>query len=179
MKKNFVKKEISSKMYTLPIEIIRLIYEYDSTFSEIYSNAIKKFDYTYTERHVFNKWTGHHKYFLENGYLVREFHINNQGNYIGKVISYYMNRIWQSSSYNNGILHGERVEYHLNGVFKTKLLYENGKMVSTSVIRYFDNGNCFSITNYENGKRHGICKMFNKDSTFKSIHYYKRDKLIK
>ena len=166
-------------MLQLPLEIIQLIYEFDPTFYKIYSNVIKKFDYTYTERHVFNKWTGHYKYFFENGYLGREFYINNQGNYHGKVIRYYCNRIWQSSSYNNGILHGECVEYHLNGVFKTKLLYENGKMVSTSVIRYFDNGNCFSITNYENGKRHGICKMFNKDSTFRSIHYYKRDKLVK
>jgi len=161
----------------LPQDIIQLIYEYDPTFSQIYSKCIQKFDYTHDEQIAKNKWTNHVK-FYKNGKLDREFYVDEHGNYHGKLVVYYNKNIWQISEYNNGFLDGFLEQYHLNGAFKVKMLYKNGKMISPIVLRYFDNGNLFSETNYQDGKRNGLCKTNHRDGSLKSINYYKNDKLV-
>jgi len=162
----------------LPQELIKLIYEYDSTFLQIYSKCIQKFDYIHDDRIVKNKWTNHVKIY-KNGNLDCEFYVNEFGNYHGKLVVYYNKSILQISEYNNGFLNGFLEQYHLNGAFRVKMLYANGKMISPVVLRYFDNGNLFSETHYENGKRNGLCKINHKNGTLKSINYYKNDKINK
>lgn len=161
----------------LPQDIVQLIYEYDPTFKQIYSKCIQKFDYKYDDHIAKNKWTQHVKYY-KNGNLDREFYVDEQGNYHGKLVIYYNKNILQISEYKNGFLDGFMEEYHLNGVFKVRMLYKNGKMISPVLSRYFDNGNLFSETHYKDGKRNGICRIHHRDGSLKSIHFYKNDKLV-
>lgn len=150
-------------MYTrLPPDLIQLIYQFDPTFSKIYSEIIK----TFICKRFYNK----------DGTVEREYFVNELGYFHGKFIIFHKQQILQSANYKNGKLHGLSKEYHLNGVFRTQINYKDGKIISKLVKTYFDNGILFCETEYDNGKRHGLCKMYNKDGTLRETRLYKNGK---
>ena len=146
----------------LPSDLIQLIYQFDPTFSKIYSDIIK----TFVCKRFYNK----------DGTVEREYFVNELGNFHGKFIIYHKQQILQSANYKNGILDGVIKHYHLNGLLKTQLMYKDGKMVSTVIKRFFDNGNLFSETHYQNGKKNGVCKMYHKNGMLREQIFYKNDK---
>lgn len=146
----------------LPPELIQLIYQFDPTFSQIYSKIIPQLQ---CKRH----------YYID-GTIQREYRLNEDGNFHGKFIHYYKQNISKEINYKNGKLHGLSKEYHLNGVFKTQMMYKDGIMVSSVVKRFFDNGNLFSETRYKNEKRNGVCKMYHKNGMLREQIFYKNNK---
>jgi antitoxin component YwqK of YwqJK toxin-antitoxin module len=115
----------------LPPDLIRLIYQFDPTFSQMYSKILQQlkckyyYDFYYdgtVERYAFNK----------RGKL--------HGKYVIWNIWEHTFRVHSSKNYKNGILHGVCKEYYYNGSLRKQENYNNGKMVSPVVKTYFDNG---------------------------------------
>jgi len=148
----------------LPPDLIRLIYQFDPTFSQMYSKILQQlkckyyYDFYYdgtVERYAFNK----------RGKL--------HGKYVIWNIWEHTFRVHSSKNYKNGILHGVCKEYYYNGSLRKQENYNNGKMVSPVVKTYFDNGILRHEAEYNNGKEHGLCKMYNKDGTLRQARLYK------
>lgn len=132
---------VFNKMFfALPIELMRLVYEFDPTYHPVYRNAIKAFDYVceYDNTRRYNPATGHHQYFFNNR-LSSECYYNKKHQLHGPYTTYSTStgNILLKYNYKEGKLHGPCEEFHyLTGLRRILYTYENGERVSS--VCYFD-----------------------------------------
>jgi len=174
-------------MFTLPQEIQGLIYQYDPTYKDKYTDIIKAFDYENvinTENGLLvcriNKLFGHYIYYNERRQVILDYYLKNKVFHGCMKSFYYPNRDEQcvclkEQNFKNGKPDGICKDFFLDGTLKTLKNFENGKLEG-EVLNYYHGGILFSKTNYENGKRNGPYLSFHKNGTKKRICIFKNDK---
>jgi len=78
-------------------------------------------------------------------------------------------------TYLNGILHGEFIEFHYNGLPSIVETYSEG-VLHGKTMRLWDNGDTVTLKNYYRGEPHGITKEYKSGRLwFESIYEYGRE----
>jgi len=86
--------------------------------------------------------------------------------------------VYQSITYKDSVLHGEVVEYYLNGKVKMKGNNVNGNF-DGEVYYYYESGKRQTIERYKHAVRHGIWVYFNEDGTLNKKRLFEKNVEIK
>ena len=161
-----------------PVEIIRLIFEYDPTYRQLYSQIVQEqFHYLGDGPYRINPHTGHRQLFNSKGELEWEGNFR-KGYYEGPLRSYFHQQLLREGYYHQGRLHGPYCEYYKNGQLLVEKFYVEG-LQEGFMNHYFENGNLFQKCFYQQGKRHGPFLLFGRDGVLREVRLYKRDKIWK
>lgn len=174
----------------LPLSIIHIIYEYDSTYHDIFRKTVIPFlRYEFHHegdciRDRYNPMTGHYIYYHQSNAIMsplvkrhEEYLINGLLN--GRRVDYHTNgTINIISVWKNHRLHGPRSEYDPSGILRKESFYQEGKEEGVSR-HYFDNGMLFQICGYQKGKREGEFIQYHKNGSMKKQALYQNDNLVK
>jgi len=98
--------------------------------------------------------------------------------YQGLVKWYHENgNVFQTVTYNKGILNGKRQVYYENGKLKTEENYKEGKKEGKWKGLY-ENGNAKEIGYYENGQKEGVWKIYYSNGKLKNEGKYVFDRKV-
>jgi antitoxin component YwqK of YwqJK toxin-antitoxin module len=149
----------------LPCEILNIIYEYDSTYHEIYFNIIQMLKYHYS--------------YYENGNIKHLYQLN-ENNQITFIQSYSLSGILLSiDRFKNGVKHGLCQNFHYStGKLMNEKIFKNGNLNGLCK-GYFDNDKLYFISFYVNGMREGEYISYNKNGDIRTHCYYHKNKIIK
>jgi antitoxin component YwqK of YwqJK toxin-antitoxin module len=160
----------------LPVEIIRLILEYDPTYWKLYSQIVRKrFQYVDVGPYRLNVHTGHRQFYNEKGELEWESTFF-QGYYEGPERSYFHQQLRTEKYYQKSQLHGPLREYNKHGQLLVEKYFVRG-LQEGFMNHYFENGNLFQKCFFQRGKRHGPFLQFGKDGGLREVRVYKKGKI--
>jgi hypothetical protein len=113
--------------------------------------------------------------FYDTGELRAKYYLDENGEYQGKVISYYKNgQIEEEAFFEHGIAEGLIIKYDSLGNLYAKGNFANGK--EEGVFEYFHpNGDLDFYISYKNGKKNGFTKTFKPDGKLKFESFYIND----
>lgn len=162
----------------LPTSLVRYIFEFDSTYRDMYSKAVmERFHYVDLGQFRVNESTGHHKLCHENGGLW-EFTIRD-GRYEGKERVYSREgMMYMEKHYKDGKLDGWLREFYENGNPKSEKWFVKGKEEGVVTYWFYD-GTLFQKCFYQKGLKHGPFLQFDIFGGLKSVCEYRKGKLLK
>lgn len=142
----------------LPVEIVRLIYEFDPTFRCLYSTIIQELVYTETVE-------------TTTGCTTRIYpHTRHH-------LHYYRYRLVNDCYYDpQGRLHGPHKTNHWHtGHLQRLQVFHHGELLMTCC--FFEDGkSLFSVTYYQNHRRYGPYISFHRDGRVRETCWFLKDK---
>jgi antitoxin component YwqK of YwqJK toxin-antitoxin module len=91
----------------------------------------------------------------------------------GEHIAYHLNgQLKVKYNVINNLREGRSIEYYENGSVKRIIEIKKGSIIDGALTTYWNNGNCFFIENYLNGKLDGERKIFLKDGALEKTQLY-------
>jgi len=145
--------------FSLPNEIIRLIYEFDGTYKDIFS------------KNILVNFTPYEYEYFDNGQLYRKYQMKDNianGNYS----EYDENgHLFTQHQLKNNIPDGNYLEYHANGRIKYRLFYKNG-LAHGKLYKFYESGILRFESMYKFSLLDGISKVYSPDGKLLSEYVF-------